>query len=156
MNAPQPAPDGRGSILELNRLLAENLGLTEDLEEASARILARENLTPPQRRLLMSLRKVRTCTVPHLARRNGVSRQYVQTVMNQLARTGWVAFRPNPDHKRSRLLALTDRGEERIRALMAREGDLLQRVAARLSNEEARVAVAVLRRARAALKGGGA
>jgi DNA-binding MarR family transcriptional regulator len=153
MNAPQPAKDGRQAMLELNRLIQETRGFFHDLEDVSAGILAEDGLTPHQRRLLMSLRKHRQCTVPHLARRNGVSRQYVQTVMNELARHGLVVFRDNPAHKRSRLLALAPEGERRIRAIMVREGEVMQRVAASLSPKEVQQAVEALRQARRGLTG---
>jgi DNA-binding MarR family transcriptional regulator len=153
MNAPQPAKDGRQSILELNRLISETRGFFQDLEGISARILAEDGLTPHQRRLMMSLRKQRQCTVPQLARLNEVSRQFVQTVMNGLARQGLVAFRDNPAHKRSRLLALTPEGERRIRAIMVREGEVLQKVAAGLSPNSVREGVEVLRQARKGLAG---
>lgn len=144
MNAPQPAPDGRQSILELNRLIAVARRFNRELEEVGARIMARHGLTPPQRSLLLALRKVRTCTVPQLARKRDVSRQYVQVTMNALEQRGLVEFRANPDHKRSRLLALTDRGEALLLAVMAREGEVLRNVAARLDPGEAKTAVSAL------------
>jgi DNA-binding MarR family transcriptional regulator len=153
MNAPQPARDGRQSILALTRLITETRGFFHDLENISAKILAPEGLTPQERRLMMSLRKHRQCTVPRLARINEVSRQYVQTVMNALSKRGWVVFKENPDHKRSRLLELSPDAEERIQGIMAREGELLQKVAAGLSPDGVKQAVAVLRQAREMLKG---
>ena len=147
MNAPQPAKDGRQSILELNRLISQTRVFFHDLEEVSRIILARHDLSPQERRLMMTLRKHRRSTVPQLARKSGVSRQYVQVTMNDLARRGLMVFRENPDHKRSRLLELTRQGEERIREIMAREGEAMQRVAAGLSPEEVREAVEVLQKA---------
>jgi len=153
MNAPQPAKDGRQSILELTRLITETRGFFHDLEDISAKILAKDGLTPQERRLMMSLRKHRQCTVPQLARINEVSRQYVQTVMNALSKRGWVVFRNNPDHKRSRLLELSPDAKERIQGIMAREGETLQKVAAGLFPDEVKQAVAVLRQARERLAG---
>lgn len=152
MNAPLPAKDGRQSILELNQLIAQTRGLFHDLEGVSAGILARKGLTPQERRLLMALRQQRQCTVPQLARKQGVSRQFVQVTMNALAERGLVRFLDNPGHKRSRLLGLTDEGEERIRGIMAQEGEAMHQVAAGLSPEEVREAVGVLVRARGKLK----
>ncbi len=147
MNAPQPARDGRQSILELNHLITATRGFFHDLERVSQAILAEHDLSPQERRLLMTLRKNRRCTVPQLARKRKVSRQYVQVTMNALARRGWVVFRKNPDHKRSRLLMLTQEAEDRIREIMAHEGKALQRVAAGLSPEDVRQAVNVLAQA---------
>lgn len=144
MSAPQPALDGRHSILELNRLITATRGFFHDLEEVSSSILARHGMTPQERRLLMTLRKHRLCTVPQLARKRGVSRQFVQVTMNALAKRSLVAFKENPDHKRSRLLSLTERGEALILGVMAREGEALQRVAAQLKSDEVKEAVKVL------------
>ena len=102
---------------------------------------------------MMTLRKHRKCTVPRLARINEVSRQYVQTVMNALSKRGWVVFRDNPDHKRSRLLELSPDAEERIQGIMAQEGEMLQKVASGLSPDGVTQAVAVLCQAREMLKG---
>ncbi len=151
MNAPQPAKDGRRSILELNRLIAETRGFFHDLEEVSEIILARHDLSPQERRLMMTLRKHPRSTVPQLARKRDVSRQYVQVTMNDLAERGLVVFRDNPDHKRSRLLELTPEGEERIREIMAREGEAMQRLAGGLTPYEVREAVEVLQKARIGL-----
>ena len=144
MNSPLPAADGRQSILELNRLIAVARRFNQELEEVGERIMTHHGLTPPQRSLLLALRKLRTCTVPQLARRREVSRQYVQVTMNALEQRGLVEFRANPEHKRSRLLVLTDRGEALLLAVMAREGEVLQKVAARLDSQEAKVAVRAL------------
>jgi DNA-binding MarR family transcriptional regulator len=144
MNVPQPSRDGRQSILELNRLITATRVFSHDLEMVSEAILDKHDLSPQERRLLMALRKNRSITVPQLARKCQVSRQYVQVTMNALARRGWVAFHQNPEHKRSRLLELTPDAEDRIREILTREGEALQRVAAGLSPEEVRQAVAVL------------
>lgn len=151
MSAPQPALDGRQSILELNRLIIATRGFFHDLEDVSSSILARHGLTPQERRLLMTLRKHRLCTVPQLARKRGVSRQFVQVTMNALAKRSLVEFKENPDHKRSRLMSLTERGEALILGVMAREGEALQRVAVGLGPEQVRQAVQVLEGAREGL-----
>ncbi|MBT4887931.1 MAG: MarR family transcriptional regulator [Rhodospirillales bacterium] len=49
-------------------------------------------------------------TVPKIARNLGLSRQAVQRVTNDLERDGFVIFADNPDHKRAKLVVLTDMG----------------------------------------------
>jgi len=49
-------------------------------------------------------------TVPQIARRLGVSRQGVQRLANLLVREGAAEFQPNPDHRGSPHLVLTDSG----------------------------------------------
>lgn len=145
MNAPLPAMDGRQSILELNQLITETRRLFHDLEEVSDQILAKDSLSGQERLVMMSLRKRGLSTVPQLARKREVSRQYVQTTVNQLERRGLVALHDNPAHKRSHLVDLTRAGKEMILGIMAREGEAMHRVASGLHPEQVRDAVAVLR-----------
>ena len=49
-------------------------------------------------------------TVPQVARRLGVSRQHILRLTNELENEGLVASGPNPDHKTSPLLTLTEQG----------------------------------------------
>jgi len=58
-------------------------------------------------------------SVPEIAERYQVSRQHVQITVNDLLDSGLLAKRVNPRHKRSPLMALTDKGRtlfEKIRA----------------------------------------
>lgn len=48
--------------------------------------------------------------VAHLARDMGLNRQGVQRIVNELAGEGWVAFAPNPHHRRAKLVVLTTKG----------------------------------------------
>jgi DNA-binding MarR family transcriptional regulator len=148
VNAPLPAKDGRQSILELNQLITETRGFFHDLEMVSDQILAKDDLSGQERLVMMSLRKLGLSTVPQLARIREVSRQYVQTSVNELERRGLVALHDNPAHKRSRLVGLTPAGEVLILGVMAREGEAMHRVAVGLHPEQVREAVAVLRRVR--------
>ncbi len=56
-------------------------------------------------------------TVPGIARALGQSRQAVQRIADAMAEDGLLAYLPNPGHRRSRLVALTDRGREAYRML---------------------------------------
>ena len=59
-------------------------------------------------------------TVPQVARRRGVSRQYILGMANKLSRAGLVTFEPNPQHRRSQLLALTPAGDIELQDLERR------------------------------------
>jgi DNA-binding MarR family transcriptional regulator len=65
-------------------------------------------------------------TVPELARRRPVSRQHIQTLVNELLKLGLVIRKPNPMHKRSRLVGLTPEGHRTISGMLEREKELLQ------------------------------
>lgn len=50
-------------------------------------------------------------TVPEIASLRGVSRQHIQTIVNDLAAEGYIELLENKAHKRSKLIALTTSGE---------------------------------------------
>lgn len=56
-------------------------------------------------------------TVPGIARVLGQSRQAVQRITDVMKEDGLLCYNPNPDHKRSVLVTLTDEGQEVYTAL---------------------------------------
>ena len=58
-------------------------------------------------------------TVPQIARRLGIARQNVQRVADLLIEEGLAALSPNPDHKTSPYLVLTDTGRATLAQLMS-------------------------------------
>lgn len=84
-------------------------------------------LTAAKRSILLALHRDGPQTVPDLARERLVSRQVVQTQVNDLLDDGLVASAPNPRHRRSPLLTLTNEGASRIRRMLAKEEALVER-----------------------------
>ena len=69
-------------------------------------------------------------TVPQIARSRDVARQRIQSLADVAARDGLVAFRDNPDHRRSPLLSLTSKGHaafDEIDSRLRREVERLAR-----------------------------
>lgn len=58
-------------------------------------------------------------TVPRMADRLGLARQSVQRVVDDLVESGHLELRPNPSHRRSPLVALTELGHATLRKLNA-------------------------------------
>ncbi len=54
----------------------------------------------------------RNLTVSQIARRMGLTRQSVQRVVNDLVDSKFLTYSENPDHKRAKLIGLTDKGVE--------------------------------------------
>lgn len=73
---------------------------------------AERGVTTPMRGVMQSLFDGGAQTVPHLAAIRPVSRQHIQTVVDALAERGLVEAKPNPAHKRSSLIDLTEAGYE--------------------------------------------
>src|SRR5215470_18908583 len=59
-------------------------------------------------------------TVPQIAQMRPTSRQRMQRLANELEAEGLVEFVDNPKHRRSKLVQLTRKGDERFRELQAR------------------------------------
>jgi len=59
-------------------------------------------------------------TVPEVARRRSVSRQYIQKLANELIDEGLVEMVDNPAHRRSKHMQLTGAGARRLTELTGR------------------------------------
>ena len=84
-------------------------------------------------------------TVPHMARIRPVSRQHIQGLVNALLDAGLVEYTKNPAHKRSKLVAPTERGREVFAAMRSREGAALRQLTLDCTPAELAAANRVLR-----------
>lgn len=114
--------------------------------------LAGTGLTVRMRAVLEILRRHGDQTVPDLAARLEIKRQYVQVMVNETLAGGFVAQRANPRHKRSPLLALTGRGRALIDDIIAREIAVMQDIGADLNEDEITTALNVVRAVTGKLK----
>jgi len=83
-------------------------------------------VSAPKRTLLMDLQRYGAQTVPNLASARFISRQIIQTQINELKQAGYVTAKANPEHKRSSLIELTARGRQFVKAMNARENAFMQ------------------------------
>jgi len=83
-------------------------------------------VTAPKRSLLIKLLREGPQTVPDLARERLVSRQIVQTQINDLLKEGWVASRENPRHRRSSLIDLTNTGKDLTLRMLYKETQIIE------------------------------
>jgi DNA-binding MarR family transcriptional regulator len=86
----------------------------------------------------------RPLTVPQIARRMGLTRQSVHATVKHLVRDGLLDLIPNADHRRSRLVSLTDRGRTTYAAIDGRQAGWVNRLAAGINRGELESAAAVL------------
>jgi DNA-binding MarR family transcriptional regulator len=129
-----------GELINITRTLADTL-------KDTARELHRENsLSVSERSILLDLRKYGPLTVPDLARRREVSRQFIQATVNPLLEEGVLEARENPAHRRSKLIVLTDVGVQLIRQVMKKEGSFMTGISTDLNAEEIRQATETLAR----------
>lgn len=126
------------------------------LHQHAARVVAEdlrgERLTLGSRAILERLLDVGPQTVPELAVWLSVSRQAVQRVVDEAAGLGFLEVRPNPRHRRSHLIAATDRGRRVFDDVHRRELAALEEVAADLGTDELAACARVLAELNGALR----
>ena len=109
----------------LHDLFRELFALHASLSAIMDRVHAEAGLTTPQLKVMRILSHAGPTTVPDMAARLEVSRQSVQTVCNALLSSGFLEFRDNPRHKRSKLVALTEAGRVTHKDAQEREETII-------------------------------
>ncbi|KAF0849159.1 MarR family winged helix-turn-helix transcriptional regulator [Nocardia caishijiensis] len=89
--------------------------------------------------------------VAGIARAIGITRQSVQRVADILVDKGLCEYRPNPAHKRAKLVAISEQGEAAIRRIDPQHEVLARRLAAALGPADFAATVDTLTRLAAAL-----
>ncbi|MFE0417387.1 MarR family winged helix-turn-helix transcriptional regulator [Streptomyces tendae] len=106
--------------------------------------LAAEGLSVGVRAVLTMLRRGGPMTVPQMGRAQAISRQFVQRMVNDAGAQGLVESIPNPAHRRSSLIRLTDRGRDAIDEVLDREHRLLREVGPGLTDADVTTCLRVL------------
>ncbi len=83
-------------------------------------------------------------TVPQLARARPVSRQHIQTLVNDLLATGHVEYADNPAHRRSKLVQATGTGRDMFSSLRKREAEAVSRLPLAIPSQDLEQATQVL------------
>ncbi len=104
------------------RLLFHKLGgAVTDLHEGSG-------VSGGMRAVLESVITGGPQTVPQMARARPVSRQHIQTLVNELLDAGYVEYQDNPAHRRSKLVGATEKGRKLFSSFRKREIEALSRL----------------------------
>lgn len=111
---------------------------------AVADVLTGSDITVPMRAVLERLHDGGPQTVPAIAQTLLVTRQGVQGLVDEARRLGYVESRPNPRHRRSHLIALTERGRSSYERIHSQELTTLDRIGAELDPRDVRACVRVL------------
>lgn len=110
--------------------------LQQEVEAAVASMLSGTSITVRTRAVLENLAQSGPLTVPQVAARLGMKRQYVQIMMNEAEEAGFVRCRSNPAHKRSVLFELTKPGQDVLIGLQRAEKQIMQSVSGKLTRDE--------------------
>jgi DNA-binding MarR family transcriptional regulator len=105
-------------------------------------------VTPPMRAVLEFLQAWGPTPVPRIARSRGVSRQHIQTIVNELLHERLVELHDNPAHRRSCLIALTAAGDATIAGIRDTERTVVGDAFADIDADAVRAATQTLRAVR--------
>jgi DNA-binding MarR family transcriptional regulator len=141
-------PSGIAAVLlgesAFEKVLGETVALYHRLKVVADQIHRQGELTSGKGGVLAGLYHFGPQTVPQMARARPVSRQYIQTLVNELADEGLVELIGNPAHKRSHLVRLTERGEAIVEKMIKRQKKIVSKLKLDISEEELLSAVRVL------------
>jgi len=101
---------------------------------------------------LRSLALLGPLTVPQIARMRPTSRQRMQRLADELLAEGLVKFIDNPKHRRSKLVQLTRKGNQRYREMNARFVAIASTMGVTLAEGEIRKTTEIVRQLSAEVK----
>ncbi len=136
--------------MKLQSLFIENRRLYQALKQWRDALHEGLGLTAATHGILDALLLGGEATVPRIARERGASRQHVQQLVDALLERDLVERHGNPNHKRSSLIALTDKGRALVENMRAEERNAIGRIQAGVSDhaiEEAELVLAAWRTA---------
>jgi DNA-binding MarR family transcriptional regulator len=108
-------------------------------------------VTTAMRGVMETLASDGAMTVPQIARLKGVTRQHIQSLADALAEADLATVKENPAHRRSSLIALTDKGKRTFAKMRAREVPVVANVANEFDAQDLERATALLTRLAARL-----
>jgi DNA-binding MarR family transcriptional regulator len=116
------------SISEMRDLIVNVRRTFRQLAGISDGMLEPRGLTASLRAILEFLAEEGPSPVPKMASAKSMTRQSVQALVDRLEGLALVVSLPNPEHKRSVLISLTDKGAATFREILAEEGELLVKI----------------------------
>lgn len=137
---------------DIDGLLNEVRLLYNRIVEVGETLHADEPVTLGMRAVLEYLQENGPTTVPDIARSRSVTRQHIQKLVNGLLDSGLVTLEPNPQHKRSLLVALTADGLRIIQRMRQREARFLDQAEFGLTPSCIRESASTLAQVRTALE----
>jgi DNA-binding MarR family transcriptional regulator len=128
------------------QVVLETFRVTGLLLAAGNRLAVAEGLTAARWQVLGAVALAgRPLTVPQIARQMGLTRQAVQASVNRLLAEALIEARDNLDHRRSPLIALTERGSQKYAAVDQRQVRWINGLSAGLKLADLAAAARVLR-----------
>jgi DNA-binding MarR family transcriptional regulator len=131
---PEPVPQTEAGAL-LTDVVLTTFRLNARLMEAAQELGAHGGLTASWWQVLGGVLD-QPRSVAGVARRMGMTRQGVQRVADLLVERGLAEYRPNPDHRRAKLLACTEAGYWGVRRISLVQHPWANRIGAEVGTEQ--------------------
>ena len=147
---PEPPPHSRAGGL-LTEMIIATFRLNGRLMEAAQGLAAEGELTAAWWQVLGGVLD-QPRTVAEVGRHMGMTRQGVQRIADLLAQHGLAEYRPNPAHRRAKLLACTEAGYWAIRRIALAQHPWADRIAAHVDADDLNEALTTMRRLIAVLE----
>ena len=125
-------------------LILETFRFNGRLLAAGDRLTADQGLTSARWQVLGAIEDA-PASVAQIARDMGLTRQAVQRLANELAADGFVAFAENPQHRRAKLVRLTETGAGSLRTVMRRQAAWSNQLAEGIAAKDLHTALTVIR-----------
>jgi DNA-binding MarR family transcriptional regulator len=106
------------------------------LAQKATENLGQYELSVADRAVMEFLYPQKQLSVPEIASRYQVSRQHVQVTVNALRKKGLIESRPNPRHKRSVLMKLSEKGGELFAEILAKDKQTVERLFSAIPPED--------------------
>jgi DNA-binding MarR family transcriptional regulator len=136
----------------LSELVLEVFRLNGRLTAAEDGLVAPVGLTSARWQVLGAIVILREPSpVVRLATAIGLTRQSVQRIVDELETEGVITFRPNPRHKRAKLVTLTAKGSAVVEATMKLQQSWAARLAAEVDRQALETTLHTLEQLRAKL-----
>lgn len=149
MTAPLPPVELGYRLADVYRVLGPLYRLAQRWVENDE---ATSGMSIGARAVLDELSREAPATVPQIARRLHLSRQFIQRMVNEAEGQGLLSLRANPAHARSWLVELTPAGVDAIGRVHDREHELLGEVTGGLTTADIDTTLRVLRLMHAAVE----
>lgn len=147
---PDPPPRTEAGDL-LTEVIIATFRLNGRLMDVAQRLAREGGLTATQWRVIGGVLD-EPHSVAEIGRLMGMTRQGVQRVADQLVKRGFAEYRPNPAHRRAKLLACTETGSSAIRQIALAQRPWADQVATHIDTAELHDTLATMQRILAALE----
>ena len=147
---PEPASPSKAGAL-LTEMIIATFRLNGRLMEVAQGLAAEGGLTAAWWQVLGGVLD-EPRTVAEVGRQMGVTRQGVQRIADLLVQRGLAEYRPNPAHRRAKLLACSETGYWAIRQIALVQHPWADRIAAQVGADDLNAALTTMRRLIAVLE----